>query len=76
MGMMLDPTPGMGEFHAEVRRESFYLQAITIGSAKPRVFLYPNVDNDGSGVVEFELSDIPKIRAALDQVEAYVKDRK
>lgn len=72
MGMCLDPTPEMGEYLVEVRRESFYLQ----GTGKRHsLILYPDVDDKDTGVVEILLEDIPKIRAALDQVEKYLADR-
>ena len=66
MGFCPTPTPEMGEYSVEIRRESF-----CIGS---------EVDNDnrfnctacGHNRVEILLADIPKIRAALDQVEAHV----
>jgi hypothetical protein len=65
MGMILDPTPEMGDFSVEVRRESFYLN-----SQSGHVIAY-----GGGSQLEFDLVDIPAIRAALDQVEAYLKDR-
>jgi len=72
MGMQLEQTPAMGEYIAEVRRESFYLQ----GTGKRHTLtLYPDVDNTDTGVVEILIEDIPKIRAALDAVEQYVKTR-
>ncbi len=73
MGMCLDATPEMGDFLVEVRRESFYLQ--NTSKRKP-ITLYPDVDDSDTGVVELMIEDIPKLRAALDQVEQYVNSRK
>lgn len=61
MGMCLDPTPEMGDFSTEVRRESFWLRGVEVHS--------------GDHGAEFMLADIPKIRAALDQVEEHLKTR-
>lgn len=75
MGCQLDPTPEMGEYSVEVRRESFYLQGDRTfdGEKRHAVTCYP--DECGQGMIELLLEDIPKIRAALDQVEAYLKDK-
>lgn len=59
MGNKLDPMPTMGEYNVEVRRESFWLYG-------------PFETFDGDGGVELMLADIPKIRAALDQVESHI----
>lgn len=74
MGIQLNQTPEMGEYHVEVRRESFYLQGIDPKN-RHTLILYPDVDNQDSGVVEILTEDIPKIRAALDAVEQYVRNR-
>lgn len=66
MGMCLDSTPAMGEWSTEVRRESFYLRG--------PMEAYPS-DFSGGGTAEILLTDIPKIRAALDQVEEYLRAR-
>lgn len=70
--MCLDPIPEMGEYIVEVRRESFYLQGL---GKRHAIIVYPDVDDQNTGVVEILLEDIPKIRAALDQVEAYCRER-
>jgi hypothetical protein len=62
MGMCLEPTPAMGDFSTEVRRESFYLRG--------PVEAYEG--DGGGGVIEVNITDIAAIRAALDQVEAYL----
>lgn len=59
MAHQLDPSPEMGAFNVEVRRESFWLHGP-----------FETFDNDKG--VEFLLTDIPQIRAALDQVEAHL----
>jgi hypothetical protein len=96
MGYLPEPTPEMGEYWVEVRRESFYLggqdpyvpgdaipcpgQGCTvIGDHKHRgegkympvrhgITLYMS-PNGRQGTAEILIEDIPKIRAALDQVE-------
>lgn len=68
MGYVAEPTPRMGEYSVEVRRESFYLRGDLHAH---RVFIYP-WGEEGDGTVEFLTADIPKIRAALDQVERHV----
>lgn len=60
MGFQLEPTPDMGNFVTEVGRESFYIYG----------------DIEPENCVEFFLTDIPKLRAALDQVEAYCRERR
>lgn len=76
MGMQLEQTPDMGEYFVEVRRESFYIQGISgQRDNKHTIFVYPDVDGKGDGVAEILIADIPKIRAALDAVEQYVKTR-
>lgn len=72
MGLLVDPTPEMGEYHVEVRRESFYIQGIDL-TGRHTIFVYP--DDDGRGVAEILIEDISKIRAALDQVEQCVRER-
>lgn len=75
MGVCLDPTPEMGEYRAEVRRESFYLFGED-ASDRHTIGLYPDSDGpSNSGTVEILIEDIPKIRAALDAVDKYVKGR-
>jgi hypothetical protein len=76
MGMCLSPTPEMGEYSVEVRRESFYLRGEDSYLVEKRhaIELYPS-SQDGrhsQGTVEILIEDIPKIRAALDQVERYL----
>ena len=72
MGMCLDSTPEMGEYSVEVRRESFYLRS-DIGS----IFVYPETNSLGytlsDGSCEFEIKDIPKIKAAIALVEEYLR---
>lgn len=76
MGMILDPTPDMGEYRVEVRRESFYLRSLEKGAGRHSILVYPDIFSPESGTVEILLEDIPKIRAALDQVERYLKLRR
>lgn len=75
MGMCLDPTPEMGEYSVEVRRESFYLRGedSTHFDQRHAIELYPHYAGGNQGTVEILIEDIPKIRAALDQVEQYLK---
>ncbi len=75
MGVLLDSTPEMGEYSVEIRRESFYLrgQDTYDGEKRHAIHVYP--DSCGQGNVEILLEDIPKIRAALDQVERFEKER-
>lgn len=61
MGMCLDPMPAMGDFSTEVRRESFWLRGVEVYT--------------GDHGAEFMLADIPKIKAAIAQVERYLKSR-
>jgi hypothetical protein len=76
MGMQLEQTPEMGEYIVEVRRESFYIQGISgQRENKHTIFVYPDVDGHGDGVAEILIADIPKIRAALDEVERYANNR-
>lgn len=73
MGVQLEQTEAMGEYHVEVRRESFYLQGID-RTGKHTITVYPSVDSrNGEGVAEILIADIPKIRAALDAVEQYTQ---
>lgn len=53
-----------------VRRESFYLYSYEVEHA---LHLYPDADGGRVGTVEISIEDIPRIRAALNQVEHYVK---
>lgn len=76
MGMQLDPTPEMGEYSVEVRRESFYLQGEYTGDGQKRHAIHVYPDPCGQGNVEILIEDIPKIRAALDQVEKFEAERK
>lgn len=72
MGCILDSPKAVQPFHVEVRRESFYLYSYEPDDA---LILYP--DNGGRhGTVEMSISDIPKIRAALDLVERYIKEHR
>lgn len=75
MGMCLDPTPEMGEYSVEVRRESFYLQGENTFDGEKRHAIHTYPDACGQGNVEILIEDIPKIRAALDQVEQYLVER-
>ena len=79
MGMQLDSTPEMGEYEVEVRRESFYLRGedTSDGAEKRHApHVYPSPYPGGKqGTVEFLIEDIPKLRAALDLVEDYLKRR-
>ena len=74
MGCIVESTPAMGEYHVEVRRESFYLQGID-PKGHHTIFVYPDVDGKGDGVAEILIADIPKIRAALDEVERVASNR-
>lgn len=74
MGCIVESTPAMGEYHVEVRRESFYIQGID-RTGKHTIFVYPDVDGNGDGVAEILIADIPKIRAALDEVERVASNR-
>ena len=56
MGLCLDPTPEMGEWTVEVRRESFWLRG-------------PCEDDH----IEILKSDLSKVKAALAQVDEYIK---
>lgn len=79
MGFCLEQSPAMGEYSAEVRRESFYLRGddpydyVYNGAPMPRhaIIFYPTQVGAHVGTVELLLEDIPKIRAVLDAVEAY-----
>lgn len=72
MGVILEPIAAMQPFHVEVRRESFYLYSYEPDDA---LTLYPDAGDGRSGTVEINIEDIPKLRAALDLVERYVKER-
>lgn len=74
MGLIIEPTPEMGEYSVEVRRESFYLRGADYYDKKARhaFELYPNAAT-GQGTVEILIEDISKIRAALDQVENHLR---
>lgn len=63
MGMCLDPTPEMGELSTEVRSRSAKIYGDGLFSAE-------------DGVFEFDLVDLPKVRAALDQIEQYVNRKR
>lgn len=68
MGYCAQPTEAMGPFLVEVRRESFKINAERPSFSQP--YVYPDPYPNGSqGSVEFLISDIPALRAALDQVE-------
>lgn len=58
MGYCPEATRDMGNFCVEVRRESFWLRGVDVFT--------------GDHGVELMLADIPKLRAALDQVERYL----
>lgn len=86
MGYILESTEAMGEYSVEVRRESFYLRGASLfdhdfeGAPIPDhvIYLYPSsgpTSKERAGTVEIELRDIPKIRAALDAIEDYLKER-
>ena len=67
MGCILDPTPEMCDFSTEVRNQSFYVRGPM------------SVYDDGtpnSSTVEIDIADISKVRAALYQVEKYLRKRK
>lgn len=74
MGYCADPTPEMGEYSVEVRGESFMLRGeeprTAYDASRHGIFLYPTFKGGRQGSVEILIEDIPKIRAALDQVEA------
>ena len=69
MGYIPEPTPEMGQYRVEVRRESFYLLADDEGAAELSLILYPDFGDPRTGTVELSLADLPKLRAALDLVE-------
>src|ERR1700677_2866052 len=77
MGMLLDPTPKMGEYSVEVRRESFYItgEDSSEGDRRHAFHVYHSRPDGIQGTVEILIEDIPKIRAALDQVEAFCNER-
>jgi hypothetical protein len=76
MGMILESTPEMGEYGVEVRRESFYLRAEPGEDGRHEIIVYPNSpDPVPTGTAEILLEDIPKIRACLDEIEAYLSRR-
>ena len=78
MGYCAEPSPEMGEYSVESRRESFFIRGEdAYEAAKGRgrmplhvLHVYPVVPDAPVGSVEFLTSDIPKLRAALDQAEA------
>jgi hypothetical protein len=76
MGLILESTPEMGEYSVEVRRESFYLRGADSYDKPMRhaIELYPSPPGGRQGTVEILIEDIPKIRAALDEVERAVKE--
>jgi hypothetical protein len=76
MGTILDQTPEMGEYSVEVRRESFYLrgEASHEGKGEHAIYVY-ETNASGRGSVEIITADISKIRAALDAVERFVRER-
>ncbi len=80
MGICLESTAEMGEYSVEVRRESFYLRGEDSYDRERRhaIELYPssNDGRHGQGTAEILIEDIPKIRACLDAVEAYVKGQR
>ena len=75
MGYCPDPSPDMGEYSIEVRNESFYLRGEQPKHVDSRhgIYLYLSTYESGEkarqGTCEILIEDIPKIRAALDQVE-------
>lgn len=62
MGMCLDPTPDMGKLSTEVRSKSAKIYGDGLFYAE-------------DGVFEFDLVDLPKVRAALDQIEQHLKSK-
>lgn len=62
MGMCLVPTPDMGSLATEVRSRS-----VTIFGDGVLV--------THDGVVEVDIKDLPKLRAALDQIEQYLQSK-
>lgn len=78
MGFCPESTPEMGEYSVEVRRESFYLRGADSynGSVEHAIELYPSSSGGHLGTVEILIEDIPKIRAALDLVEANLYKKK
>ncbi len=85
MGYVARPTPEMGEYSVEVRNESFYLRGDCQHTTKRpdgreshwpdrhAILVYEHSDF-GCGTVEILIEDIPKIRAAIDQVERIHND--
>jgi hypothetical protein len=89
MGFCVESTPEMGEYSVEVRSESFYLngeynvlteeelesyQAGETMYHKRRhgIVVYENGET-GQGTTEILIEDIPKLRAALDEVERHLE---
>lgn len=69
MGYVAEPDPAMGEYSVEVRRESFYLRG---SGERHAIYIYESPIRHGTGTAELLIEDIPKIRAALDQVERHL----
>ena len=74
MGYCAQPTPEMGPFEVEIRRESFKLYVVEEGSPSSP-WLYPDMSMR-QGSFEMLLEDIPALRAALDQVERIASGHK
>lgn len=77
MGLCLDnrDNPALGEYSVEIKRESFVLSGSDSWGAVSvphGIFVYPNYQSR-QGSVEIDLADIPKIRAALDEIERRLK---
>ena len=69
MGYCAQPQPGMGDFHVEVRSQSFKVNAVASAS-QPYVYPDPYAQSPmRQGSVEFLIADIPALRAAIDQAE-------
>jgi hypothetical protein len=76
MGHLPKPTPEMGEYSLEIRAESFYLRGEDgydgNNSKRHGIIVYKHNEKPCAlGTAEILLEDIPKIRAALDQVERH-----
>jgi hypothetical protein len=78
MGYLARPTPQMGEYSVEVRRESFIIRGEDDYDSPRRHVLHlsPRRPGHRTGSAEILLEDIPKIRAALDQAERIAAGKK
>lgn len=84
MGYIVEPSEEMGEYSVETRGGTFYLSGASLfqhayeGADVPEhvIHVYPTTGptvKASAGTIEVLTADIPKIRAALDQVEAVAR---